>query len=110
MRFDEIRCALSYTVLSGLAMSHNPPTSWCPSNPVKGTPCFCRARAVASPMGPAPITAYIDRLEERLAAHQDGHHRLLDMQPVLGFIPHAALRTVNDRRGDFLAAMRGQAM
>ena len=44
------------------------------------------------------------------SAHQRGNQCLLNVQPVLGFVPHARLRSVDHVRGDFFAAVRRQAM
>src|SRR5205814_2891803 len=41
---------------------------------------------------------------------QEFQQRLLRVQAVLGFVPHHALRTVDDLGGDFLAAVRRQAV
>src|SRR5712691_11165598 len=45
-----------------------------------------------------------------LPEHEELEQRLLRMQAVLGFIPHHALRTVDHLGGDFLAAVRRQAV
>src|ERR1035437_8104362 len=42
--------------------------------------------------------------------YQPDHHRLLRMQPILGLIKHDGARPIDHVVGDFLAAMRRQAM
>src|SRR5688500_5330125 len=47
---------------------------------------------------------------DQFAAHEDGHDRLLNVQAVLRLVPYAALRPIDHFGGDFLTAVRGQAV
>src|SRR5208282_3216310 len=50
------------------------------------------------------------RSPQNFRTYQPDHHRLLRMQPILGLIKHDGARSVDHLDGDFLAAMRRQAM
>src|SRR5687767_5075110 len=50
------------------------------------------------------------RSVQRFLAHEDRHDGLLDVQPVLGLVPDAALGAVDDGGAHFLAPMRRQAV
>src|SRR2546423_2987930 len=47
---------------------------------------------------------------QRFAAHERSHDRLLNVEAILGFVPDAALWSLDDVGGHFLAAVRRQAV
>src|SRR5690349_21074409 len=58
----------------------------------------------------APGTAPLPPSLQRFAAHQGRHDRLLNVQAILGLVPDAALRSLDDVVADFLASVRRQAV
>ena len=68
----------------------------------------CRCWAATSPRRRSAELAL--RLFPDLPEQEELEQRLLRVQPVLGLLPHHALRAVDHLRGDLLAAVRRQAV
>src|SRR5947199_876133 len=76
--------------------------------------CHCeRSDAISHHMGESDGDCFVAALlamTSRASADAPGKDALLDMQPVFRLVPHHRLRTVDNRGGHLLAALRRQAV